>query len=94
MHAAQRPEPRKYVHVYKKRLLSPIKAARSHREANLVNFNQERATKATQQQQKGKLGRGLAKERAQTWDKTLGTVSQDERLRRDTDQATQARNWN
>lgn len=50
--------------------------------------------RAKANQPKGKLGRDLAKERAQTRTGTLENVSQDERRRRDADQTTQAINYN
>ncbi|MCJ1459931.1 hypothetical protein MMC28_010310 [Mycoblastus sanguinarius] len=53
---------------------------------------EERAKKANQP--KGKLGKGLARERAQTRTGTLENVSKDERRRRDADQSTEARNYN
>lgn len=52
----------------------------------------EERAKATQP--KGKLGRDLAKERAQTRTGTLENISQDERRRRETDQTSQAINYN
>ncbi|KAL9071312.1 MAG: hypothetical protein Q9161_004328 [Pseudevernia consocians] len=43
---------------------------------------------------KGKLGRDLAKERAQTRTGTMENVSKDERKRREADQTSQAINYN
>ena len=54
----------------------------------------ERQERAKANQPKGKLGRDLAKERAQTRTGTLENVSQDERRRRDADQTSQAINYN
>lgn len=54
---------------------------------------QDRAAKASQQP-KGKLGRDLAKEKAQTRNGALSSVSRDERRRRDADEGAEARNWN
>ncbi|CAF9926490.1 MAG: hypothetical protein ALECFALPRED_003456 [Alectoria fallacina] len=50
--------------------------------------------RAKANQPKGKLGRDLAKERAQTRTGTLENVSQDERRRRETDQKSQAISYN
>jgi hypothetical protein len=53
---------------------------------------QERFAKASQP--KGKLERDLAQQKKQTRTGTLENVSQDERRRRDADQASQAINYN
>lgn len=50
--------------------------------------------RAKANQPKGKLGRDLAKGRAQTRTGTLENVSHDERRRRDADQTSQAINYN
>ncbi|KAL9133849.1 MAG: hypothetical protein Q9175_004969 [Cornicularia normoerica] len=50
--------------------------------------------RAKANQPRGKLGRDLAKERAQTRTGTLENVSQDERRRRDVDQTSQTINYN
>ena len=54
----------------------------------------ERKERAKAHQPKGKLGRDLAKERAQTRTGTLENVSQDERRKREADQTSQAINYN
>lgn len=43
---------------------------------------------------KGKLGRDLARERAQTRTGVLGGVSVEERRRREVDEGVEVRNWN
>jgi len=53
---------------------------------------QERFAKTSQP--KGKLERDLAQQKKQTRTGTLENVSQDERRRRDADQASQAINYN
>jgi len=50
--------------------------------------------RAKANQPKGKLGRDLAKERAQTRTGTMEDISKDERRRRDADQTSQAINYN
>lgn len=57
-------------------------------------YNQERAAKAAQASQKGKLGRDLARDKAQSMNGALGSASREERRRRDVDEGTEARNWN
>ena len=53
---------------------------------------QERAVRTNQP--KGKLGRDLAKEKAQTINGSLEGASRDERRRREVDESTEARNYN
>ncbi|CAF9922864.1 hypothetical protein IMSHALPRED_005774 [Imshaugia aleurites] len=50
--------------------------------------------RAKANQPKGKLGRDLAKERAQTRTGTLENISQDERKRREADKTSQTINYN
>ena len=64
------------------------------REVYLMLTRTERQERAKANQPKGKLGRDLAKERAQTRTGTLENVSQDERRRREADQTSQAINYN
>ena len=63
-----------------------------HRVHILTGIKRQERAKA--QQPKGKLGRDLAKERAQTRVGTLENISQDERKRREADKTSQAINYN
>ncbi|MCJ1461662.1 hypothetical protein MMC07_000259 [Pseudocyphellaria aurata] len=55
---------------------------------------EERAAKASQQAQKGKLARELAREKAQSMNGALGSASQEERRRREVDDRAETRNYN
>lgn len=57
-------------------------------------FRQERAAKASQQAQKGKLARDLAREKAQSMNGALGNASREERRRREVDDRAETRNYN
>jgi len=58
----------------------------------MVITKQERAARANQP--KGKLGRELAKEKAQTMNGSLEGASRDERRRREVVESNEARNYN